>query len=479
MNFDCESYYRERDNRTDLVLPQPPFPVPLALTIDPVWAETLDGQLCLYWLSSLTARMGQRYNQLQLWLTPALVNIPCRIPGLQEMSLAAAIITHLRSADPCGAYGVVERPADGSLVVAVGDLPGGAQGAIVRPLGWSAVIAPSGLLPPAQIGEGQSNPIGAALAASLGAAEIYLRCNETSLPGRVSQIPLWISARRSAVTQSAEEAARWQDEAPLPGVVELGRCMVVGAGALGGNALLILAAIRDRLRGRIDIVDHDRVDVSNLNRLIAALLGHRGVFKAELARLCFQGSAVDVVPHTISYERLRARRGAGSLAIEDYDLILTGVDQMATRAFVQSDWPRYLINGGTRGYSWRVSTHSIEPENACLGCLAGKGQQQYRDLVAPLACGAGMPGRPVQAAPPMDSYSFVSFFGATFMVARAIERALGLNAMPVQSLSTEAVALNLTALRNEPDLPSGRCLCRCSHPVVRDYRASKYGGGLR
>jgi hypothetical protein len=253
--------------------------------------------------------------------------------------------------------------------------------------------------------------------------------------------------------------------------------MIVGAGALGGNALFILGTIAELLHGRVDVIDHDRVDVTSLNRLVAALLAHVGSYKAVLAASCIGSPTVEAVPHVTTYERLQAGAGGVGLKIEDYDLVFTCVDQMKTRALIQGDWPRHIINAGTRSYTWRVSDHpTAQPEAACVGCLAGKSQRQFRDLGAPLACAAGLPGQMGAAEPPMDSYSFVSFLCAAFMAARALSYSIGLAPRLVNSLMTETSALNLLGLQLVEEPPSKLCLCRCSYSIVREYRATKYAG---
>jgi hypothetical protein len=478
--LDAATFYRLRDNRTDLFLRQPPDPVGLALTIGRTWVDTTDGQLAFFWLASLISRMGQRYNHLQICIPAGAEHVPCRIPGAAAATFIEAVIGHLLSADPFGAYELVERPKEYSFVVSVGDAAAGTEGVVVRPLGWSAAVAEASHLSPTPVLDQHVNPVGAALAAALGAAEVYRHFNQERLTGRDSQLPLWVSAWRSAVTQDQGEAARWlEEERPLPGQIEIGRWMIVGAGALGANALAILGAITGLLRGRVDVIDHDRVDVTSLNRLVAALLMHAGSYKAVLAASCLVGPAVESVPHVTTYERLHASVSAGGLRVEDHDLVLTCVDQMRTRALAQSDWPHHIINSGSRGYTWRVSDHpTSNPDAACVGCLAGKSQRRYRDLGAPLACAAGLPGPAAVAEPPMDSYSFVSFLCSAFTAARALRHALGHASASAASLMTEASALNLLGLQHVIEPPSALCLCRCSHSAVRGYRAVKYAGGL-
>lgn len=469
--IDCESFYSQRDHRTNLTLSQPPFAALLALSVSPEWAETVNGQLTFYWLSSLISRMGRRYNHLMLLLPNEIADLRCLIPG-HHGTFSEVILSHLRASDPCGDYRIVHELRDDIPLISVGKLGRTSEHLVVEPHGWSAVINSSGASPCSASANTWFNPIGAALAASLAATEVYFQFNQGTLTARVSQLPLWISARHCAVTEHADEAAKWHDDIPIPDNIDIGRWLVVGAGALGGNALAILGMAREKLKGSIDIVDPDVVDLTNLNRLVESLASHVGLLKkVDLAAYSFRESNVEVVRHDTRYETLR---NTGRLSIEYFDLVMTGVDQMATRAYVQSDWPRFLIDGGTRGYTWRVSTIGNGGDGPCLGCLAGKSQQHYRDLVSPLRCAIGLPGQALTIAMPMDSYSFVSFFAATFMAARAIEKYPEASRGKAANFSSEAVALNLRQLNHKQESPSDSCLCLCSQPVVRAYRKAKF-----
>jgi molybdopterin/thiamine biosynthesis adenylyltransferase len=470
----CEEFYAERDNRTDLSYPQPQEPVLLALTIADGWSRTPAGQLTLLWLCSLVARMGRRYNRLQLWLPDDSASYPCLIPGVAAATLVEAIITHLKAADPCGAYERVTRPAAGSFVVSVGDLPEGINGLIVQPLGWTAVIASTSTHVAAGGPGLEFNPVGSALAAALGAAAVYYHFNQQLLSHYESQAPLWISALRGSTTTSAEEAATWEFGPNLPEGLDIRRILVVGAGALGGNVSAILGMLKS-LRGRVEIVDDDRLEVSNLNRLVSALVHHLQMqqYKAHIAVESFHGSDVEAIAHVERYERLQVIGGSNRLQLETYDAVVSGVDQMATRAFIQSGWPRLLIDGGTGGFSWRVSTFPTMSEGACVGCLAGNSQRSFNELRAPLRCAGGQADQPVQVFQHFESYGFVSFFGAAFIAARVLQRALGLP-IGTGSISVEADSLFLAGMQHKNLQKSKWCLCRCGTTVASQYRAAKY-----
>src|SRR6478609_3885876 len=98
------------------------------------------------------------------------------------------------------------------------------------------------------------------------------------------------------------------------------RVLLIGAGGLGSPLALYLAAAGI---GTIGIVDHDRLELSNLQRQIAHTTDRIGQLKAESAARSALAinPEIRVVPHT---ERLDADNAAGLIA--DYDLGCDGTD---------------------------------------------------------------------------------------------------------------------------------------------------------
>lgn len=106
------------------------------------------------------------------------------------------------------------------------------------------------------------------------------------------------------------------------------RVLVIGAGGLGSPALLYLAAAGV---GTIGVIDDDAVDNSNLQRQVIHRdqdIGKPKVFSAEAAMLA-QNPNVVIRP----YNRRLTPENAGDL-FEEYDLILEGSDNFATRYLV-------------------------------------------------------------------------------------------------------------------------------------------------
>lgn len=134
---------------------------------------------------------------------------------------------------------------------------------------------------------------------------------------------------------TAEETLRYSRHLIIPGFgmeaqlrLKNARVLVIGAGGLGSPALLYLAAAGVGLLG---IVDDDDVELSNLQRQVIHGMGDLGRSKAESARASILelNPLVDVVMHE---ERLD--RGNALELFSQYDLIIDGTDNFATRYLV-------------------------------------------------------------------------------------------------------------------------------------------------
>ncbi|MGH3625583.1 MAG: adenylyltransferase/sulfurtransferase MoeZ [Sciscionella sp.] len=106
------------------------------------------------------------------------------------------------------------------------------------------------------------------------------------------------------------------------------RVLVIGAGGLGSPALLYLAAAGV---GTLGIVDFDEVDASNLQRQIIHGQSDIGRPKTESAR----DSILEVNPFTtVNLHQVHLSSDNALDIFGDYDLILDGTDNFATRYLV-------------------------------------------------------------------------------------------------------------------------------------------------
>lgn len=134
---------------------------------------------------------------------------------------------------------------------------------------------------------------------------------------------------------SSEERARYQRQLSLPEIGDTGqerlqraRVLLVGLGGLGSPAALYLAAAGV---GRLGLVDHDRVDVSNLHRQVLHGTPDVGRPKVESAREHLQqlNPLVQLDLHDTWLTRDNALELVGA-----YDVIVDGADTFATRYLV-------------------------------------------------------------------------------------------------------------------------------------------------
>jgi len=134
---------------------------------------------------------------------------------------------------------------------------------------------------------------------------------------------------------TAEQSTRYSRHFLLPEVGEEGQAklldakvLLIGAGGLGSPTAFYLAAAGV---GTIGIVDHDVVDMSNLQRQILHTAERVGMPKVESARETLQALNPDV--HIVGYqERLSSENVMRLFA--DYDVIVDGCDNFPTRYLV-------------------------------------------------------------------------------------------------------------------------------------------------
>jgi adenylyltransferase/sulfurtransferase len=144
------------------------------------------------------------------------------------------------------------------------------------------------------------------------------------------------------------------------------RVLVVGAGGLGSPLLLYLAAAGV---GTIGIVDHDRVDLSNLQRQIIHASDRIGTAKVASAAAAITALNPDV--QVIAHEHRLDERNALDL-VAGYDIVADGCDNFHTRYLVNDACffaKKTLVSAAILQFDGQLSTFKTDSGGPCYRCL--------------------------------------------------------------------------------------------------------------
>jgi molybdopterin-synthase adenylyltransferase len=169
------------------------------------------------------------------------------------------------------------------------------------------------------------------------------------------------------------------DEIGIEGQQKLlaARVLVIGAGGLGSPAALYLASAGV---GRLTLVDHDTVDLTNLQRQIAHTTARVGSPKAESARV-----AIAAINPEVEVVALLERADDARLSelVRDADVVLDCTDNFATRHAVNRACVAHkvpLVSGAVIRFDGQVSVFDPRTgELPCYSCLFPQ-DQAFEDV---------------------------------------------------------------------------------------------------
>jgi len=165
---------------------------------------------------------------------------------------------------------------------------------------------------------------------------------------------------------------RYGRQIVLPGVgvegqrkIRAAGVFIVGAGGLGSAAAYYLCAAGV---GKLGIIDHDRVEVGNLQRQILHHAGRIGAPKALSAARTLRNlnPEVEVAPHDRKLTGENVRE-----LLEGYDLVVDCSDNFSTRYIVNDACLRAgrpLIYGAVQGFQGQAMT-VVPGRGPCYRCL--------------------------------------------------------------------------------------------------------------
>lgn len=143
--------------------------------------------------------------------------------------------------------------------------------------------------------------------------------------------------------------------------------LVIGAGGLGSPVALYLGTAGV---GRISIVDHDQVDLTNLQRQIAHNLARVGMDKATSAQQAIAAINPEVRVHPIV-----ARADAALLdqLVAQADVVLDCCDNFTTRHAVNAACVKHakpLVSGAGIRFDGQITVYDTRRANApCYACV--------------------------------------------------------------------------------------------------------------
>jgi len=172
-----------------------------------------------------------------------------------------------------------------------------------------------------------------------------------------------------------EQLARYARHVILDEVGEEGQAkllaakvLVIGAGGLGAPLLLYLAAAGV---GTLGVIDHDTVDLTNLQRQVIHTTGRIGTPKVASAEAAIHALNPEV--NVVTYnERLTAENALRIIA--DFDLVADGSDNFPTRYLVNDACylaKKPLVAGALLRFEGQLSTYRAHEPGAhpCFRCL--------------------------------------------------------------------------------------------------------------
>lgn len=186
-------------------------------------------------------------------------------------------------------------------------------------------------------------------------------------------MPLRRDTPPSSLDFSDHEVERYSRHILLPEIGAAGQArlrdshlLVIGAGGLGSPALLYLAAAGV---GRITIVDHDRVETSNLQRQVLHTTQSVGRAKVESAteRLRAINPLVEIQLVDERFSAANARQ-----LVRGKDAVLDGCDNFTTR-YLSNDACFFervpLISAAVFRFEGQLTTFTYQDSSPCYRCL--------------------------------------------------------------------------------------------------------------
>ena len=149
--------------------------------------------------------------------------------------------------------------------------------------------------------------------------------------------------------------------------VSQSHALIVGAGGLGSPAALYLASAGV---GHVSLIDHDQVDITNLQRQIAHSQARVGQLKVASLQAAMQAINPEV---QVSCYSQKADAAVLALCMPSVDVVLDCTDNFETRQLINPACAQYakpLVSGSALRFDGQVAVYDTRQADApCYACV--------------------------------------------------------------------------------------------------------------
>ena len=234
--------------------------------------------------------------------------------------------------------------------------------------GWDALVSMDEAL---QVGR-TPNPLGPSAAACLAVSRIF---NRDFLEAPEQQL-----TKTVRFSTFSCEKGKTPLSVPNDGWKSDSDSVLVGVGAVGNGVIWVLG--HSPLQGTIHLVDHECLELSNLQRYVLATREDESKPKVDVAARFFN-NGLKPVPAQVTWADFAEKQGY------EWQNVLVALDSAADRRAVQASLPQWIANAWTQPGDLGVSVHErFDNDGACMACLyLPTGATPNEDMVVASALG--------------------------------------------------------------------------------------------
>jgi len=432
---DAKTFYEERDSRTLRLTEKTDYRNKSVLVaVDGKTARTFNGQI----MSMTSLNLLSRFCRNISLLCDDDVKILFIPKRFYNQNFPSALLNMLRSIDPFGNFSLVnsgEGNYDKILAVGEPQLSKNPDFGINSD-GWLSYLSKGKMVP--KLKKRRSNPIGASASACIATGEIFKG---------MLRMDAGIEDNLCFSTFDYSINSTENINPNLPNSIDIGHIHLVGCGALGNAVGFFLSMLP--VKGKATLIDHDRVELSNLNRYPTFTTNDVGKMKVDALTDFLSGTRVEIDPFPGKYSEFVDKHGAGYP-----DMVLSLVDRNMPRHEIQMNMPSLILYAATGEWAFSIGRHK-GLEDDCHIC-------RFPDVERDDSECAKVSITPVISPEVKEEFaasvSFVSSTAALFLVSELLKIRL-FRRSPTKNFLQLDMSLPLKTIRQYQRKRSEGCVC--------------------